>query len=118
VNLSRHQGGWENDLSYDHVTGVLQSVNGAMVADIRHYGAAKNVIGESGLPALILPDENDCARTAPSAWRPRFTAKELRADITVACIITAERDFGYLVIGRNPTARPISYYLYSYVWAR
>lgn len=114
VDLEETQGGRSNDLSYDHVTGALQPINGAMVADIHHYAAAS----DNGIPQMNLPIENDCATISPDAWHRSFTATDLHADITVACIVTSERDFGYLVIGRDPNARPISYYVYSYIWVR
>ncbi len=115
VSLERSQGGTKDDLSYDHVTGALQPINGAEVADIQHY-AATDV---NGLPeSLTLPDEEDCAQIPSSSWQPTFTPADLQADITVARIFTAEKDFGYLVIGRDPAARPISYYVYSYIWVR
>jgi hypothetical protein len=36
----------------------------------------------------------------------------------LACVGTAEDDFGYVVIGRDRAKRPISYYVYSYVRVR
>jgi hypothetical protein len=114
VALEQSQGGREDDLSYDHVTGVLQPINGAEVADIKHYAAADG----NSLPTMNLPAEEDCAQIPSTAWRSTFTAADLRADITLACIFTAEKDFGYLVIGRDPGARPVSYYVYSYIWVR
>lgn len=118
VDLEQSQRGRQDDLYYDHVSGVLGLMNGASVADIQHYVAARNIWHEPGLPKLNLPDENNCARTKPSAWQRSLTAADLRADITVSCLITAERDFGYLVIGRDPAAKPISYFVYSYIWVR
>jgi hypothetical protein len=118
VDLEQNQNGWEDDLAYDHVTGSLQPINGTQVADIQHYAATKSIFHTSGLPTLNLPDEYDCAQTKPNAWRRSFTAADLKADIIVSCIVTAEKDFGYLVIGRDPTAKPITYYVYSYTWVR
>lgn len=118
VNLEQSQKGWAADLSYDHVTGALALVNGAMVADIQLYQSGSGLFGESALPAMNLPGENDCARTKPDSWRNAFTAAELRADVIVSCIFTAEKDFGYLVIGHDLTTKPVSYYIYSYTWVR
>jgi hypothetical protein len=118
VSLERSQGGSAADLSYDHVTGALSLVNGAMVADIQLYPSQSSLFGESGLPSLNLPGENDCAHAKPDSWRNGFTAAELRADIVVSCIFTAEKDFGYLVIGHDPKTKPVSYYIYSYTWVR
>jgi hypothetical protein len=118
VNLEQIQGGTENDLAYDHVSGSFQPINGAEVADIQHYQATRNGWGERGLPQLYLPLEEDCAQKPSSAWHSSFTPADLQADITVTCIFTAEKDFGYLVIGRNPESIPVSYYVYSYIWVR
>ena len=117
VDLERSLGGKTDDLGYDHVTGRLILLNGAKVADIQHY-ASHAAWPLTGLPKMNLPDEDDCARTKQSAWQSRFTAANLRADITLACIFTADGDFGYMVIGRNVGDNPVSYYLYSYVWVR
>jgi hypothetical protein len=118
VNLKQSQGGRVADLSYDHVTGTLALVNGAMVADVQLYRSENGPFGESGLPTMNLPGENDCARTRPDSWRNAFTAAELKADIIVSCIFTAEKDFGYLVIGHDSTTKPVTYYIYSYTWVR
>jgi hypothetical protein len=118
IDLENGQGGVENDLAYDHVTGAMYGVNGAKVADIKNYGTAQNFWHQDVLPKMDLPGEEDCAQLPPSAWRTSFTPAELDADVTVACIFTAKQDFGYLVIGRDPTTKPISYYVYSYIWVR
>ncbi len=118
VNLEQSQGGWAADISYDHVTGKLAFVNGAMVADVQLYPSGNGLFGRSALPTMNLPGENDCVRTKPDSWRNTFTPAELRADIIVSCIYTAEKDFGYLVIGHDSTTKPVSYYIYSYTWVR
>lgn len=118
VDIEQSQGGVQNDLAYDHVTGALYGINGAKVARIEHYHANENWLGHYSIPAMNLPSEYDCAQTPSSEWHTKFTADELNADVTVACIFTAQHDFGYLVIGRDPKARPITYYMYSYTWVR
>jgi len=118
VNLEQSQGGWAADLSYDHVTGKLAFVNGAMVADVQLYPSGQGLFGRSALPAMNLPGENDCAHIKPDSWRNGFTATALRADVIVSCIFTAEKDFGYLVIGHDSTTKPVSYFMYSYTWVR
>ena len=118
VSLAQSQGGRAADLSYDHVTGALSLVNGAMVADIQLYPSSSGLLGRSALPTMNLPGENDCVRTKPDSWRNAFTPAELKADIIVSCIYTAEKDFGYLVIGHDSTTKPVTYYIYSYTWVR
>ncbi len=118
VNLEQSQAGWAADLSYDHVTGKLAFVNGAMVADVQLYPSGQGLFGRSALPAMNLPGENDCAHIKPDSWRNGFTATALRADVIVSCIFTAEKDFGYLVIGHDSTTKPVSYFMYSYTWVR
>jgi hypothetical protein len=94
VNLEKKQGGVANDLAYDHVTGALYGINGAKVADIKNYITAQNFWHQDILPKMSLPGEADCAQTPPDAWQNSFTPAELNADVTVACIFTAEQDFG------------------------
>ena len=89
-----------------------------MVADVQLYRADNGLFGRSALPAMNRPSENDCVRTKPDSWRNTFTPAELRADIIVSCIYTAEKDFGCLVIGHDSTTKPVSYYIYSYTWVR
>ena len=114
VDLAQNQGGRVDDLAYDHVTGVLSPINGAMVADIKKYAATSG----NGLPSMNLPDENDCAQIKSSSWQSSFSAENLEADMILSCIVTAEKDFGFLVIGRDRNTRPVSYYVYSYAWVR
>jgi hypothetical protein len=118
VNLEQSQGGRAIDISYDHVTGKLAFVHGAMVANVQLYPSDNGPFGRSGLPTMNLPGENDCVHAKPDSWRNTFTPAVLRADIVVSCIYTAEKDFGYLIIGHDSTTKPVSYYIYSYTWVR
>jgi hypothetical protein len=118
VDLERSQSGATNDLAYDHMTGELRPINGAKISNIKQYGGVRNALWGNGLPKMDLPGENDCAQTKPSAWQSAFSENDLKADIIVTCIETAESDFGYLVIGRDRSAKPVGYHVYTYTWVR
>jgi hypothetical protein len=51
-------------------------------------------------------------------WHTALTAQQMTSDAVVACVYTAQHDFGYLVIGEDPVTKPITRYIYSYTWVR
>jgi hypothetical protein len=118
VDLERGTKGSATDLGYDHMTGQLSLLNGARVGDITKYAGKHHTFYGNSLPKLDLPGENDCAQIKPSGWENQFTTADLKADVILACIETAEGDFGYMVIGRNRSAKPVAYYIYTYTWVR
>jgi hypothetical protein len=119
VDLERSQSGVTKDIAYDHMTGELKPINGAAISRIKQYAGVHHgmAIG-NGMPKMDLPAENDCAQTKPSEWKSSFSEDNLKADIILACIQTAEGGFGYLVIGRDKAAKPVAYYVYAYTWVR
>jgi len=120
VDLERDSSGSMPDLSYDHVTGELKPMNGAVVSRIRQYAGVHHscCFRADGMPKMDLPGENDCVQTKPGSWQQTFGPNDLKADLILACVETAESDFGYVVIGRDRSTKPVSYYLYSYTWVR
>jgi hypothetical protein len=125
VDLERSLSGTKPDLSYDHMTGDFGPSDGALVHVLGKYASVKGRVQipplwsqHNSLPKLDLPGENDCAHTKPAEWRGTFSGSDLKADVVLACIETADGDFGYLVIGHNGNTKPTSYYVYSYVWVR
>ncbi len=118
VDLERSMKGANSDIGYDHMTGQLSLLNEARVADIRKYPGDHHKFWGNGMPSMDLPGENDCARTPLAGWQGQFTSSDLESDITLACVETSEGDFGYMVIGRDRSAKPVSYYIYTYTWVR
>jgi hypothetical protein len=118
IDLEKSLAGFAADFSYDHVTGEFRPINGSRVARIMKYKGETHYFRGTGMPDMDLPSEYDCAQTAGQKGQTSFTAADLTADIIVACVGTAEDDFGYVVIGRDRAKRPVSYYVYSYVWVR
>jgi hypothetical protein len=118
VDMEASQGGVTNDLAYDHVTGALYGINGTMLAFVQDLDAGKDWLGDYVMPNVDPPGEDQCSQIPPSQWHTALTAQQMTSDIVVACVYTAQQDFGYLVIGEDPTTKPISRYIYSYTWVR
>jgi len=70
VNLEQSQGGWAADLSYDHVTGKLAFVNGAMLADVQLYPVGPRPVWQKRLASHESP-----RRERLCAYKARFLAE-------------------------------------------
>ncbi|MGW6934639.1 hypothetical protein ACWGE0_31575 [Lentzea sp. NPDC054927] len=113
VDLERSHSGTRNDLSYDHITGDLRTVNGAKVSRISHHGVDN---WWDNLETTDLPGEKECRESQD--WRDGFAANDFADDVTVACVKTAEGDLGYLAIGVVAEKKPVAYRIYAYTWVR
>jgi hypothetical protein len=118
VSLEAARGGVP-DIGYDHISGELKPLNGARVAHIKRYGNPDpGVLGPQQTVNFTgkLPGEKDCATEGD--WKSALSHDDLKADTIVACVKTAEGDYARLVLGRNRSATPVAYHVYSYTWIR
>jgi hypothetical protein len=111
VDLERSRSGYLTDLTFDHLTGQLDLINGAQVSRVQTYTAFT-----VHQPASNLPGEFDCQLSTD--WRGGLSANELDHTVIVSCVKTAEGDLGYIYVEPDQDQKPVSYYAYTYVWVR
>jgi hypothetical protein len=111
VDFERSRSGYLADLTYDHINGRLKLVNGTQISRVQTYN-----LTTLHQPANNLPGELDCQQATD--WRTSFSDRELEHDTVVSCVKTAEGDLGYIFLVPDQDQKPVSYYVYTYVWVR
>ncbi|WP_018348803.1 hypothetical protein [Longispora albida] len=109
LDFERSRGGFSADMYYDHVTGDLVLHENARVSQIKKYGT---------FASDPMPTEEDCEKTPAKDWKTKLSKSDLDDDVMVMCVLTAEKDLGYLHITRKADKRPVGYDLESTIWVR
>ncbi len=97
------------DLAYDHVTGQLRVVNGAKISRVYKYGWFASW-------GRDIPSEEKCKKS--HKWANNFKRNDLDASIIVACIKTAEGNYGNMTIEPDEDEEPVAYDVATYTWVR
>ena len=113
-----HSAGGTADLSYDHFTGELKPINGALVSFYdEDNGLGWSPWGYNPDDRSDFPGEQQC-RGQRTKGQGAFSKDALEAKFSIFCIKTAEGHDGFLYVRPVAKQKPDAYYVYSFIWVR
>ncbi|WP_133884370.1 hypothetical protein [Glycomyces sp. NRRL B-16210] len=126
IDLEQEQSGIYPDLRYDRLASgthnMLIPINGTKVATwAKHVGEDSDPnsplvrITDTPTYPADFPAPSDCLDKDADEWSESLDEEAMAWGMTFLCVITAEGDVGYLLVAPVDT-KPISFYIYSYIW--
>lgn len=119
VDLEYPPAGGIPDLLYNHITGNLTVIHGAIVA-LWDKPSLLDLVSKREPRTWVrsdFPGEQECQQTLNQV-HDGFNQSNLEAKFSIFCIKTAEGHNGFLFIKPINNQKPNAYHVYSYIWVR